>query len=204
MATPPVNVLIADDHAIFRDGLRLLFHSLHGYRVVAEAASLDRVLPLMQEHAVDLLILDYHMPCGESSAVLSYCKQRYPALKVVALTGSQSGVILKQLRDARADAVLLKEGPAEELLDCIERVLAGEQVIPLGVQEQIDACDTGLTAREQQVLQLIYQGLATAEVAERLNLSVKTVDKHRENLMRKLQVNNVVQLIHKVQLLKLC
>jgi DNA-binding CsgD family transcriptional regulator len=63
--------------------------------------------------------------------------------------------------------------------------------------------DSGLTPREQQILQLIYQGLATAEVAAQLNLSVKTIDKHRENLMRKLGVNNVVQLIHKVQELKL-
>ncbi|MES2296349.1 MAG: response regulator transcription factor [Pseudomonadota bacterium] len=196
--------MLADDHAIVRQGLKLLLQSQSGYRVVAEVATLDRVQPALQEQAVDLLILDYHMPPGESSAVLAWCKQRYPELKIIALTGAQSGVILKQLRDARADAVMLKDSSGPELLRCIEQVMAGEQVLPDAVREQIDACDSDLTPREQQILQLIYQGLATAEIAEQLSLSAKTVDKHRENLMRKLQVNNVVQLIHKVQLLKLC
>lgn len=81
--------------------------------------------------------------------------------------------------------------------------MAGKQVIPEEVQTQIDACETDLTPRELQILALIYQGLATIDIAEQLSLSAKTVDKHRENIMRKLQVNNVVQLIHKVQLLKL-
>jgi DNA-binding NarL/FixJ family response regulator len=195
--------MLADDHAIFRQGLKLLLQSRSGYHVVAEAATLDRVQPALQENAVDLLIMDYHMPGGESSAVLAYCKQRYPTLKVIALTGAQSGVILKQLRDAKADAVLLKDGSGADLLRCIEQVMAGDQVLPDQVQQHIDAVDTDLTPREQQILQLIYQGLATAEIADQLSLSAKTVDKHRENLMRKLQVNNVVQLIHKVQLLKL-
>lgn len=200
----PVNVLLADDHAIFRDGLRLLLQTLQGYRVVAEASSLQQVMPLMQEHAIDLLILDYYMPSGDSSATLAYCKQRYPGLKAVALTGASSGVVFKQLRDARADAILCKDGPGEDLVRCIERVMSGEQVIPDDVKDRIDACRTGLTAREQQVLRLIYQGFATAEIAVQLNLSFKTVDKHRENVMRKLQVNNVVQLIHKAQSLQLC
>ena len=104
-----IRVAIADDHAIFRQGLQLLLQSQTGYQVVAEIASLDQVLPTLQTQAVDLLILDYHMPGGESSAVLAYCKQRYPELKIIALTGANSGVIFKQLRDAKADAVLQKK-----------------------------------------------------------------------------------------------
>ena len=203
IAILPTDILLADDHALFRHGLKLLLDSQPGYRVVGELGSLDQVVPALQAQAVDLLILDYHMPGGESSAVLAYCKQRYPALRVIALTGAQSGMVLRQLRDARADAVLQKEGSAEELLAAIVAVLAGRQVLPAAVQQQIDACETDLTAREQQVLQMIYQGSSTAEIAAQLSLSAKTVDKHRENLMRKLDVNNVVQLIHKAQLLKL-
>lgn len=206
MSHTAVRIAIADDHAIFRQGLKLLLQSQANYQVVAEVASLDQVLPTLQTQDVDLLILDYHMPGGESSAVLAYCKQRYPELKIVALTGANSGVIFKQLRDAKADAVLQKEGSAEALLNCLQQVLTGRHqntLLSEEVEEQIAAADTDLTPRELQILALIYQGLATSEIAEQLSLSAKTVDKHRENLMRKLEVNNVVQLIHKVQLLKL-
>lgn len=206
MSAPVVRIAIADDHAIFRQGLKLLLQSQAGYQVVAEIAGLDQVLPTLQTQELDLLILDYHMPGGESSAVLAYCKQRYPELKIIALTGANSGVIFKQLRDAKADAVLQKEGSAEALLSCLQQVLAGRNqhtLLSEEVEEQIAAADTDLTPRELQILALIYQGLATSEIAEQLSLSAKTVDKHRENLMRKLEVNNVVQLIHKVQLLKL-
>jgi len=198
-----IKILLADDHAIFRQGLKLLLQTQSDYQIVAELGNLGQVLPYLQSEAVDLCILDYHMPGGESSAVLAYCKQRYPDMKIIALTGANSGVIFKQLRDAKADAILQKEGSANQLLDCIKQVLAGKQVIPEEVQAQIDSCETDLTPRELQILALIYQGLATIEVAEQLSLSAKTVDKHRENIMRKLQVNNVVQLIHKVQHLKL-
>lgn len=203
MPAATIKILLADDHAIFRQGLKLLLQTQDQYQIVAELGDLGQVLPYLQSDVVDLMILDYHMPGGESSAVLAYCKQRYPEMRIIALTGANSGVIFKQLRDAKADAILQKEGSANQLLDCINQVLAGKQVIPEEVQAQIGACETDLTPRELQILALIYQGLATVEVAEQLSLSAKTVDKHRENIMRKLQVNNVVQLIHKVQLLQL-
>ncbi|WP_174999153.1 response regulator [Rugamonas aquatica] len=198
-----MNILLADDHTLFRQGLKLLLQSQEGMRVVAEVASLEQVQPALQQQAIDLLILDYHMPGGESSAVLGYCKQRYPELKVIALTGTQSGIVLKQLRDARADAVLLKDCSGPELLHCIAQVMDGRTVLSDAVQQQIATCNEQLTARELQTVQLIYQGYASADVATQLNLSAKTVDKHRENVMRKLQVHNVVQLIHKLRLLNL-
>jgi DNA-binding NarL/FixJ family response regulator len=194
-----MQIILADDHAIFRQGLALLLQAQPGYRVVAEAERLEGLPQLVQQHKPDLLILDYHMPGGESSAVLAYCKQRDPDLKVIALTGAQSGMAYRQLIDARADAVLLKDATAPELLRCIRDVMAGKTVVPEAVQRQADAVDHGLTPRERQILQLIYQGLATVEVAGQLHLSAKTVDKHRENLMRKLGVSNVVQLIHKAR-----
>ncbi len=194
-----MHIILADDHTIFRQGLALLLQAQPDYQIVAQADRLDGLAQLVHQHDPDLLILDYHMPGGESSAVLAYCKQRNPALKVIALTGAQSGMAYRQLIDARADAVLLKDATATELLRCIEDVMAGKHIVPEHVQRQADAVDHGLTPREQQILQLIYQGMATVEVAEQLHLSAKTVDKHRENLMRKLQVSNVVQLIHKAR-----
>ncbi|MBR7800660.1 LuxR C-terminal-related transcriptional regulator [Undibacterium fentianense] len=198
-----IKILLADDHAIFRQGLKLLLQSVPNYEVVAEVGDLSEVMVTLQSQPIDLMILDYHMPGGESSAVLAYCKQRYTDLKIIALTGANSGMVLKQLRDAKADAVLQKESSATQLLESLQQVLAGRQSIPDAVQQQIDAIETDLTPRELQILARIYHGKATQEVADELSLSAKTVDKHRENIMRKLQVNNVVQLIHKVQQLHL-
>lgn len=206
MSANTTRILLVDDHALFRQGLKFLLHTQIGYEVVAELGSLDQVLPCLQEQSFDLMILDYHMPGGESSAVLTYCKQRYPEMKVLALTGANSGIIFKQMRDAKADGVMQKEASPDELLSCLQQILRGhssQTIVSITVQEQIDASETDLTPRELQIMALIYQGRATAEIAEQLSLSAKTVDKHRENLMRKLGVNNVVQLIHRVQELKL-
>lgn len=206
MSENTVRILLVDDHALFRQGLKFLLHTQAGYQVVAELGSLDQVLPYLQEQRIDLMILDYHMPGGESSAVLAYCKQRYPDMRVLALTGANSGIIFKQMRDAKADGVMQKEASPEDLLQCLQQILLGhssQTIVSHTVQEHIDATETDLTPRELQIMALIYQGRATAEIAEQLCLSAKTVDKHRENLMRKLEVNNVVQLIHRVQELKL-
>ena len=198
-----MRIILADDHALFREGLKLLFSSKLDMDVVAEIDNISQVAEAVTKYSADLLILDYHMPGGESSAILSYCKQRYPDLRIIALTGSKSGLILKQLQDANADAVLLKDCSAEELLTAVTQVCSGKKVISQSVQEYIDKIQVELTSRELQILQLIYQGFPTADIAQQLNLSPKTADKHRENIMRKLQVNNAVQLIHKVQELQL-
>jgi DNA-binding NarL/FixJ family response regulator len=198
-----MRIILADDHALFREGLKLMLQSQMGMIVVAEVDTLEQVAPTINRCESDLLILDYHMPGGESSAVLAYCKQRYPQLKIMALTGTKSGVVLKQLQDANADAVLLKDSPPAELLEAIRHIIAGKKVISNQVQTYIEETKIELTSRELQILQLIYAGTSSADAAKQLHLSVKTVDKHRENIMRKFQVANVVQLIHKVQMLEL-
>lgn len=198
-----MRIILADDHTLFREGLKLLLTSKPEMDVVAEIDDLSHVVEAVATYNADLLMLDYHMPGGESSAILSYCKQRYKNLRVIALTGSKSGLILKQLQDANADAVLLKDSSAEELLSTIIQVCSGKKVVSESVQEHINKAQIDLTSRELQILQLIYQGLSTAEIALQLNLSPKTADKHRENIMRKLHVNNAIQLIHKVQQLQL-
>ncbi|NJM43397.1 MAG: response regulator transcription factor [Brachymonas sp.] len=196
-------VLLADDHRIFRDGLKLLLASLPGVRIVAETDRLDTLKALVLEAQPDLMVLDYHMPGGDTAALLSYFRQRFPELKIVMLTGAQSAVVLKQLMDLEPDAVLLKQGSGEQLLASLQKVIAGERVILKEVQSLAQEADVPLTARELQVLKLIYDGSSNSEMAQVLSLSAKTVDKHRENLMRKMGTNNVAQLVRKVHALRL-
>jgi DNA-binding NarL/FixJ family response regulator len=198
-----MRAIIADDHIIFRDGLKLLLAQCPDCRIVAETGDAAGLKALVAEHQPDLVIMDYNMPGGDAGEALAFLKRRYPALRMVVLTAERSGALLKHLADAGADGLLLKEGSAEEMLAAIRKVAAGGKVIPGNVQARIDASDCQLTAREFQVLHLICAGWANSAIAERFNLSARTVDKHRENLLRKLGVNNVVQLLHKAKELQL-
>lgn len=198
-----MRIILADDHAIFREGLKLLLHSQLGKEVVAEIEDLDSVKTELQKQQADLLIIDYHMPGGDAAALIAYCKKRYPELKIVALTGAQSGLILKQLVEAKADAVLLKDGASAELLFAIQQAMLGKRYYAEAVKSNIADAEIQLSPRELQILKLIFSGLVNREIADKLALSAKTVDKHRENIMRKLQVNNLVELINKVHQMKL-
>jgi len=194
-----VRIIIADDHTIFRDGLKLLLGCAPDFQVMAETGTSADLKTLVRDHQPDVLVMDYNMPGGDSGEVLAWLKQRYPALRILVLTAERSGTLLRHLQDCGADGILLKEGSGEALLAAIRRVAAGEAVIPEAVQTRIGQAETVLTPREFQVLHLICQGWANSAIAEHFSLSARTVDKHRENLQRKLEVGNAVQLINKAR-----
>lgn len=194
-----MRIILADDHLIFRQGLKLLLAQCHGYEIVAETGDAAAIRELVQQHQPDLLILDYHMPGCDGGATLAYLKQRHPSLRVVMLTGAQSGAILKQLYDANADGILLKEGSGEELLSAIRRIAAGERVMAKQARSLMEETKIELTAREFQILQMLAAGLSSPAIAERLSLSARTVDKHRENVFRKLEVGNLAQALAKAE-----
>lgn len=196
-ALAPAKVLLADDHGVFRDGIRLLLANDPAFEVVGEVNELGSLKEAVRLGRPDLLLVDYHMPGGDSCALVNHLKHTLPALRIVFLTGSSSAAVLKQMADVGADAVLLKEGSAAELMVQLRAVMAGARVIPPAVAELIAQCAGLLTRREMQVVKLIGDGLSNAEIGALLSLSPKTVDKHRENLMRKLEVSSVAQLVLK-------
>ncbi|MBH9552706.1 LuxR C-terminal-related transcriptional regulator [Inhella gelatinilytica] len=201
--TATVRLLLADDHVMFREGLKLLLGLEPGWQIVAETATLETLQALVAEHQPDLLLLDYHMPGGDSAALAAWLKQRHPALRIVALTGAQSPVVLRQLVDLGLHGVLPKAGSGTDLIEALKRVLRGEHVIEPGVQRAADTTQLALTPRELQITRMICEGQSNAQMAEHLHLSPKTVDKHRENLMRKMQVSSAAQLVGKVRDLRL-
>ncbi len=192
-------VVLADDHALFRDGIRLLLQAQAEYEVVGEVQSLDALQQVLRQTRPDLLLIDQHMPGGDTSALIRHLKHTMAELRIVVLTGSSSGTVLKQLADVQADAVLLKDGSATSFLAQLKSVMGGQRVIPTEVLALIEQSDGMLTRREMQVVKLICDGQSNADMADTLSLSRKTVDKHRENLMRKLQVNSVTQLMRKAR-----
>ncbi len=177
--------------------MRLLLANDPAFEVVGEVKELGGLKEAIRLGRPDLLLVDYHMPGGDSCALVNHLKHTLPALRIVFLTGSSSAAVLKQMANVGADAVLLKDGSAVELMAHLRAVMAGARVIPPAVAERIAQCEGLLTRREMQVVKLIGDGLSNTEMAALLALSPKTVDKHRENLMRKLEVNSVAQLVLK-------
>lgn len=202
-AIAPKTLLLADDHTLFREGLKLLLGTVPGVRIVAETGELSSLKALVQQHQPDLLLLDYHMPGGDTAALAMYLRQRHPSMRLVMLTGAANPWILRQLVDLGADAVLLKTLDAQALQGSLSEVLAGRQVLPAEVKALLGPQQVDLTRREMQILKLVYDGLSNAAIAELLSLSPKTVDKHRENFMRKMGVSSAPQLVRKVHELRL-
>lgn len=190
-----MNIVIADDHAIFREGLKLLLASQPDFNVVAEFDNVQALKDYAQNQPPDIIILDYHMPNGDTLSALDYLKTRFAALKVIVLTGSRSSAILQKLVASKADAVSLKEGSGQQMLSIIQQVQRGRRVITEQVQACLNDLPAELTTREFQILTQLVRGLSSKEIADMLSIAPKTVDKHRENLMKKLNVSNVVQLV---------
>lgn len=199
-----MDIILADDHAIFRDGLKLLLLSQPDVQIIAEFDNVQSLKTHVQNQLPDIIILDYHMPGGDTLAALEYLKTRFDSVKIIMLTGSQTAPVLQKLVASKADAVVLKEGSGEQMLDIIKQVQKGVRVITDQVQAMLAELAVELTTREFQVLAQLAQGASSKDIGDSLSISPKTVDKHRANLMKKLQVKNVVQLVneaHKLQLI---
>ncbi|MCG8669801.1 MAG: response regulator transcription factor [Pseudomonadales bacterium] len=198
-----MRVIIADDHEVVRFGVRALLESLGGYEVVAEIGELDQLKELVHNLSPDLLILDYQMPGGHSAALSNYLKKRYPNLKILVFTGQQSAAILREIYLSQVDGILLKQDKSKEMLVALENITQNKRYVSSHVLSVSQEIDIELTAREMQILQLILDGLPRSTIADQLDVSVETIKTHRRNLMRKLDVQNVTQLVTKASQLRL-
>lgn len=194
-----MRIILADDHKLFRDALRVVLETVPGYEVVAEVGNAPDLKEAVARLQPDLVIQDYRMPGGGTVAVLEYIKQRYPEIKVIMLTGVDSGALFQQLLDSNADGVLLKEVSAEETLASIKKVMSGKRALSPSVSERALPGRPDLTTREFQIMELVVEGLNSTEISARLNLSAKTVENHRYSLMKKLGLKNTVELVHYVR-----
>ncbi len=198
-----LKIILAEDHAIFRDCLRLLIESQTTYEIVAEVETVPDLKKAAIEFKPDVLILDYKMPGGDTFAVAQYLKQRYPEIAIICLTASDSPLVLQKLASSKIDGLLKKEGSSAELLDAISKVRSGDQYISPLVVPFLQHSEVALTQRELQVLTLIANGMKRSDIAAQLKLSPETIKTHRRNLMSKLEVNTVAALISKAKILQL-
>lgn len=196
IARPRCRVLIADDHAIVRNAVRLILESLSGVEVVGEAEDGMATVALAKQLKPDLLVLDIAMPHVGGLAAIGEVRRWSPVTRVAVLTGITRVLTLRQLRASGAVGILLKSCTPLELAEGFGRIIAGEDYIANEIRELLaeDGGANALTMRERQILNLVAQGRTNAEIAALLNISPKTADNHRTNLMRKLDVHSAAEL----------
>ena len=200
-------ILIAEDHAIIRDGLRSMLETIGGFDVIAEANDGVEAVEMTKKLKPDVLILDISLPKLSGLSVISHLRADHDKLKIIVLTVHDSDEYIRQAFSLGADGYCLKKGSFKELLGAVESVTENKIFVsPLITKQLISGyLKTGddieknsslnlLTKREKEVLKLVGEGYKSKEIGTLLYISPKTVDKHRSNIMTKLNIHNAASL----------
>jgi len=192
-ADRPITVIIADDHAVVRDGIRTVLEREDGeFEVVAEAADVPATIRAVREHRPDLLTLDLTMPGGSSLAALPSCFVAHPTLAVAILTMREDPEYARQALRAGARSYVLKEAEPAELLQAFRLAVAGGNYLHprlgalMAAGEDSPADGVALSEREREVVRLIANGYTNPEIAEQLHVAERTVKTYRARAIEKL------------------
>jgi len=200
-----VNIILADDHTLFRQGLVSILNDELGFLVVAEADNGREVVKLARKLEADVIVMDISMPELNGIEAARQVIHENPRTKIVALSMHSDRHFVTGMLKAGAKGYLLKDCAGDELIRAVNEVLAGRYYISEGISttvfddyivkligEETESSD--LTGREKEVLQLIAEGKATQEIADTLYISVKTVEAHRVKIKTKLKLNSIPEL----------
>ncbi|HEV7941208.1 MAG TPA: response regulator transcription factor [Solirubrobacteraceae bacterium] len=195
-----IRIVLADDHAVVRSGLRLLLDSEPDFEVVAEAGDLEAAQRYVRGHHPDVLVLDLNMPGGSSLEAIPTIRQQMPETEIVVLTMQQEPAFARRALGAGAIGYVLKEAADDELVEAVHRAAAGESYLNprLGARlasEPPPGPPDDLSEREVDVLRLIALGHTNAEIAGKLYLSVRTVETHRAHIQQKLNLSSRAELV---------
>jgi DNA-binding NarL/FixJ family response regulator len=200
----PCRLVLADDHALFREGVRRVLEESPDLKVVGEANDGEELLELLKRSSAHLVLLDVSMPNRRGIDVIPEIKKNYPSIKILILTMLNDREFVYHAIAMGANGYALKMDAGPELLAAVEKVLQGKTYVApcLSDQPGVDWEEVRrglrkpvLTARENQILKLIAEGKSNKEIAEDLFISVFTVKRHRANIMEKLNLRNVSDLV---------
>ena len=197
-------VVIAEDHTILREGLHALLSAESDFEVVGEAEDGQEAIRLVEKSTPDLILMDLSMPRMNGLEAIREIKKRSPGTKILVLTVHKTDEYIQATLQAGTDGYILKDSTHAELAMAIRTVLGGKFYLSPGISEKvIDGYLAGkkpsrsstpwetLTTRERGILKLIAEGYKNKDIADYLCISVKTVEKHRANLMQKLDLHSV-------------
>ena len=198
----PRRVLLVDDHPLFRSGVKRALDAEREFLVAAEAATVREARQRVEEQRYDVAVVDISLPDGSGLELVAWLREHSPELPILVISMHSSAEFVRSAFRQGASGYLTKGAPASEVLDAVRIVAdggayAGAEVASLFVgaeaQAERDALDK-LTPREREVASELSRGLTAAEVGNGLGISVKTVEAHRGNIYRKLDIRNVVEL----------
>ncbi len=199
-----IRVVIADDHTIVREGLKQLLSAAPDLAVIGEAQNGQEVLQRVREDDFDVLLLDMSMPGRSGIELIRQVRGEKPKLRILVLTMHEEGQYAVRAIKAGAAGYLTKDSASAQLVVAIRKVAAGGAFISSGVAEQFALGamahtdrppHTALSDREYQVFEMLVAGKSVTDIAERLNLSVKTVSTHKAHVMQKMNMTNQAELI---------
>jgi two-component system, NarL family, nitrate/nitrite response regulator NarL len=193
-----IALMLVDDHPLVRDGLRVRLESVPGFEVVAEAAGADEALAAALAQPPDLVLMDIGMKGVNGIEATRRLMAALPTLRVLVLSMYDNAEYVREALAAGARGYLLKDSPAEEIVEAIRAVMAGGTHLSPALADAVSRAERGdglLTPREREVLALIAEGLSSKDIGERLAMGVRTVETHRTNLRRKLDLASPAALV---------
>lgn len=202
-----IAILIADDHAVVREGIKRILGDTEDIQVIAEAENGREAMEKLRTNRVDMVLLDVSMPETNTIELLQELKDRYPKLPVLILSMLPEDQYAIRMLKAGASGYVTKASAADQLISAIRKVSAGGRYVSIELAEKIafdlnngnsGPMHESLSDREYQVLCLIGSGKQIKEIADELSLSVKTVSTYRTRILEKMRMNNNAELIHYV------
>lgn len=200
-----INVVLVDDHKLFRDGLKSLLHNTKDINVVGEFGNANDLIEQMNQLSAQIIITDISMPGMNGIELTQYLAEKHPYIKTIILSMHNNKEFILSAMDAGAKAYLPKDIAGNELNEAIHEVSLGHeyfnQIISNIVMRSLmrnskeEKKHGELTKRETEVLRLVSDGFMNKEVADQLNISVRTVDCHKNNIMSKLGLNTTAELV---------
>lgn len=197
-----IKILLADDHAIMRDGLKEILAAVDGFELIGEAADGNEVLEALRHSLPDLLLMDMGMPGMSGIGLIERVKSLRPKLPVLVLTMLDDVQIALQALKSGADGYITKDRPTAELVAALRKVAAGGRYVDPKLAEKmvlngvgIDMPHYKLSSREMDVFRMLVQGKNHSEIADQLFISNKTVSSHKTHLLEKLGAKNMAELV---------
>jgi DNA-binding NarL/FixJ family response regulator len=200
----PIRILLADDHRTVREGLRLMLERQPDIEVIGEAGSGPEAVHCAETLKPDIVIMDIAMPEGSGLTATRALRQKHPEVKVVMLTRYSDDAYFQELLRAGVSGYILKQSASTELLHAVRAVAQGGEYLDSALTSRVtgrfrttktSATAPGMSEREREVLRLIAWGYSNKEIAANLDLSVKTVEVHKANAMRKLGMKSRIDIV---------